>query len=47
MIKLITPPGMLLTTALLMIYSGYAFTIGHIEDSWPLRFGGALAIVAG
>jgi hypothetical protein len=46
MIKLITPPGMLLTTALLVIYSAYAFMIGWIEDSWPLRAGGALAIVA-
>lgn len=46
MIRLITPPGMLLTTALLVIYSAYAFMIGWIEDSWPLRVGGALAVVA-
>lgn len=37
---------MLLTTALLVIYSAYAFMIGWIEDSWPLRVGGALAVVA-
>ncbi len=46
MVRLITPPGMLLTTALLVIYSGYAFVIGWIEDSWPLRVGGALAVIA-
>ena len=45
MIKLITPLGMLLTTALLVIYSAYAFMIGWIEDSWPLRAGGALAVI--
>lgn len=37
---------MLLTTALLVIYSGYAFMIGWIEASWPLRIGGVLALVA-
>lgn len=46
MIKLITPPGMLLTTALLVVYSAYAFMVGWVEDSWPLRLGGALAVVA-
>ncbi len=46
MIKLITPPGMLLTVALLVIYSAYAFLIGSIEDSWPLLTGGIVAIVA-
>lgn len=46
MIKLITPPGMLLTVALLAIYSAYAFLIGSIEDSWTLRIGGAVAVVA-
>jgi len=46
MIKLITPPGMLLTVALLVIYSAYAFLIGSIEDSWPLLVGGIAAMVA-
>ena len=46
MIRLITPPGMLLTTALLVIYSAYAFRIGTIEDSWFLLAGGGLSIVA-
>jgi hypothetical protein len=46
MIKLITPPGMLLTVALLVIYSVYAFLIGSIEDSWILFAGGAISVVA-
>lgn len=46
MIKLITPPGMLFTTALLVIYAFYAFSIGTIEDSMPLLAGGTLAILA-
>ena len=46
MIKLITPPGMLLTVALLVIYSVYAFLIGSIEESWPLLIGGFVAVVA-
>jgi hypothetical protein len=46
MVKLITPPGMLLTVALLVLYSVYAFLIGTIEDSWILIIGGALSILA-
>jgi hypothetical protein len=46
MIKLITPPGMLLTTALLVIFSAYAFMIGWNEDSWLLWLGGILALIA-
>jgi len=46
MIKLITPPGMLLTVALLVIYSVYAFLIGSIEKSWPLLIGGFVAVAA-
>lgn len=46
MIKLITPPGMLLTTALLFIYSVYAFLIGSIESSVPLLVGSVLAVAA-
>jgi hypothetical protein len=37
---------MLLTVALLVIYSVYAFLIGSIEDSWPLQVGGILSIIA-
>lgn len=46
MIKLITPPGMLLTVALLVIYAVYAFLIGTIEDSWLLLAGGVVALIA-
>src|SRR5262245_30958924 len=46
MIKLITPPGLLLTTALLAIYSVYAYLIGSIEDSVPLLIGCAVAVIA-
>jgi len=44
--KLITPPGMLLTVALLVIYSVYAFLIGSIEKSWVLWAGSGIAVVA-
>ncbi len=44
--KLITPPGMLFTTALLVIYATYAFLIGSVEDSVPLLAGGLVAAVA-
>lgn len=46
MIRLITPPGMLLTVAFLAIYSICAFLIGRIEDSWPLQVASLVAIVA-
>lgn len=46
MLKLITPPGMLLTVALLALYSVYAFRIGTIEDSWILLTGSVLSLVA-
>lgn len=46
MIKLITPPGMLLTVALLAIYSAYAFLIGSIEGSWALLSGGIASVLA-
>jgi hypothetical protein len=46
MIKLITPPGMLLTVALLVIYCVYAFLIGSIEKSWILLAGSGIAAVA-
>lgn len=46
MIKLITPPGMLVTVAMLVIYSAYAFSIGSIESSWALLAGGALSMIA-
>jgi hypothetical protein len=44
--KLITPLGMLFTTALLVIYGSYAVLIGSIEDSLPLLIGGGLAAAA-
>lgn len=46
MFKLDTPLGLLLTTALLAIFSAYAFMIGSIEDSVPLLAGGGVAVVA-
>jgi hypothetical protein len=46
MVKLITPPGMLLTVALLVLYSAYAFRIGRIEDSWILLLGGTVSVIA-
>jgi hypothetical protein len=45
MIKLITPPSLLLTTAVLAIYAVYAFRIGSIEDSVPMLIGGCLSVV--
>ena len=46
MIKLITPPALLLTTALLAIYSAYAFMLSSIEKSLLLFLGGLLSLVA-
>ena len=46
MIELITPPGMLLTTAMLAIYAAYAFLIGRIEKSGWLLAAGFVAVVA-
>jgi hypothetical protein len=46
MIKLITPPGMLFTTALLVIFGTYAVLIGSMEDSRIFLAGGATAAVA-
>jgi len=46
MIKLITPPGMLVTVALLAIYSVYAFLIGSIEKSSLLTAGGVVSVLA-
>lgn len=46
MIKLITPPGMLLTVALLIIYCVYALLIGSIENSQILIAGGIVAALA-
>lgn len=45
MIKLITPPGLLLTTAVLAVYAGYAFLISAMEDSVLLFVGGSLSVV--
>jgi hypothetical protein len=46
MIKLITPPGMLLTTALLTIYGTYALLNETIERSLPLQLGDVVSVVA-
>ena len=46
MIKLITPPGILVTVALLVIYSVYAFSIGAIEGSFVLAAGGVMSLIA-
>ena len=46
MTKLVTPPGILLTVAVLMIYSAYAFLIGFVEDSWILMAVGVLSVIA-
>ena len=46
MIKLITPPGMLLAVAMMTVYVAYAFSIGWIEKSWPLRAAGVVALFA-
>ena len=47
MIKLITPLGMLFTSAMMVIFSVYAFLIGTIEDSWILLTGCVTAAIAG
>jgi hypothetical protein len=44
--KLITPVGMLVTVALLAIYSVYAFMTAYIERSWPFVVAGLLAVCA-
>jgi len=44
--KLITPVSLLIATALLAIYTAYAFQIALIEKSWPLAVAGAIAAVA-
>ena len=46
MFKLITPPGLLLTTAVLAIYAVAAAQVARIEQSWPLAVAAAVAAVA-
>lgn len=46
MIRLITPPGMLLTVALLAIYTTYGWLVGTVERSWPLLAGAVVSAVA-
>ena len=41
-----SPPGLLLTVALLVIYSFYAFSIGSIRILVPLIAGGVVSVVA-
>jgi hypothetical protein len=45
-VKLITPVSLLIATALLAIYTAFAFQIALIERSWPLAVAGAIATVA-
>jgi hypothetical protein len=46
MIKLITPFGMLITTALLAIYAAYAFWTVYTDSSWVYGLLGCLALAA-
>ena len=46
MVKLDTPPGILLTVALMLIYSAYAFLAGLTEESPALMAVGVVAIIA-
>lgn len=46
MIRLITPPGMLLTVALMVVYGAYAFLTAFIEKSWALSAAGFLTLIA-
>lgn len=46
MIKLITPPQMLVTVALLAVYGALAVAIGRVEHSWGLHAFGVAAFVA-
>jgi hypothetical protein len=46
MIKLITPPGMLVTVALLAIYSAYASWTAFIEKSWVYTIVALVSIAA-
>ena len=44
--KLITPPSLLVTTALLAIYAVAAAKVAMIERSYPLAVGAAVAAIA-
>ena len=46
MIRLITPPGMLLTVALLAIYCAWAMLIGWTEKSWLMIAGSGACMLA-
>ena len=46
MIKLITPPGMPLTVALLVVYGAYAFLTESPEESRALKIAGTVAVGA-
>jgi hypothetical protein len=46
MIKLITPPGLLVTVALLAIYVAFALQTALIEKSWLLAGAATVALVA-
>ena len=46
MLKLITPPGLLLTTALLAIYAFAAARVAYVEHSFALAAAAAVSAVA-
>ena len=46
MVKLITPMGMLITLALLVIYAVYAFRTAYIDESWIYGLLGVLSLAA-
>ena len=46
MVKLITPIGMLVTVALVTLFSVYALWIAHVDKSWIHALLGVLSLVA-
>jgi hypothetical protein len=46
MVKLITPIGMLITVAVLVVYATYAFWTAFIDKSWPYALLGVLSLAA-
>ena len=46
MVKLITPIGMLITVALLVLYASYAFWTAYVDRSWLSALLGVLPLVA-
>jgi len=46
MVKLITPMGMLIALALLVVYAVYAFRTAYIDESWIYGLLGVLSLAA-